>query len=97
MDNTLKELVGKLPTNCLSVLDHFVASAVTKGLKSNFRTVSSLTLLRNSNNVLITTYTPLGTKRSFVENVGNISAMERRSSKIIFNNYHPPLLLHAIL
>ena len=29
--NTLKQFVGKLPTNCLSVLDHFVKLAL-KGL-----------------------------------------------------------------
>ena len=29
--NTLKQFVGKLPTNCLSVLDHFVG-LVLKGL-----------------------------------------------------------------
>ena len=31
--NTLKQFVGKLPTNCLSVFDHFVKLAL-KGLKS---------------------------------------------------------------
>ena len=30
--NTLKQFVGKLPTNCLSVSDHFVGLAL-KGLK----------------------------------------------------------------
>ena len=30
--NTLKQFVGKLPTNCLSVYDHFVGLAL-KGLK----------------------------------------------------------------
>ena len=30
--NTLKQFVGKLPTNCLSVLDHFLELAF-KGLK----------------------------------------------------------------
>ena len=30
--NTLKQFVGKLPTNCLSVFDHFVGPAL-KGLK----------------------------------------------------------------
>ena len=30
--DTLKQFVGKLPTNCLSVLDHFVGLAL-KGLK----------------------------------------------------------------
>ena len=32
--NTLKQFVGKLPTNCLSVFDHFVGLAL-KGLKRN--------------------------------------------------------------
>ena len=31
--NTLKQFVGKLPANCLSVSDHFVRLAL-KGLKS---------------------------------------------------------------
>ena len=31
--NTLKQFVGKLPTNCLSVFDHFVGLAL-KGLNS---------------------------------------------------------------
>ena len=30
--NTFKQFVGKLPTNCLSVFDHFVGLAL-KGLK----------------------------------------------------------------
>ena len=30
--NTLKQLVGKLPTNCVNVFDHFVELAL-KGLK----------------------------------------------------------------
>ena len=30
--NTLKQFVGKLPTNCLSVFDHFVGLTL-KGLK----------------------------------------------------------------
>ena len=30
--NTLKQFVGNLPTNCLSVFDHFVGLAL-KGLK----------------------------------------------------------------
>ena len=33
--NTLKQLVCKMPTNCLSVFDHFVGLAL-KGLKRNF-------------------------------------------------------------
>ena len=32
--NTLKQIVGKLQTNCLSVFDHFVGLAL-KGLKVN--------------------------------------------------------------
>ena len=32
--NTLKQLVGKFPTNCLSVFDHFVGLAL-KGLRSD--------------------------------------------------------------
>ena len=31
--NTLKQFIGKLPTNCLSVFDHFVILAL-KGLKT---------------------------------------------------------------
>ena len=34
--NTLKQFVGKLPTNCLSVFDHFVELAL-KGLKVIYR------------------------------------------------------------
>ena len=37
--NTIKQLVGKLPTNCLSVLDHVVGLTI-KGLK--------LSLIKNS-------------------------------------------------
>ena len=33
--NTLKQFVGKLPTNCLNVFDHFVGLAL-KGLKEHF-------------------------------------------------------------
>ena len=33
--NTLKQFVGKLPTNCLSVFDHFVRLAL-KGLSFTF-------------------------------------------------------------
>ena len=32
--NTLKQFVGKLPTNCLTVFDHFVGLAL-KGLKKS--------------------------------------------------------------
>ena len=34
--NTLKQFVGNLPTNCLSVFDHFMNLAL-KGLKSNLK------------------------------------------------------------
>ena len=34
--NTLKQLVGKLPTNCLSVFEHFVGLAL-KGLRLSLR------------------------------------------------------------
>ena len=34
--NTLRQFVGKWPTNCLSVFDHFVGLAL-KGLTLNFR------------------------------------------------------------
>ena len=34
--NTLKQFVDNLPTNCLSVFDHFVGLAL-KGLKSNIK------------------------------------------------------------
>ena len=33
--DTLKEFLGNLPTNCLSVFDHFVGLTL-KGLKNNF-------------------------------------------------------------
>ena len=33
--NTLKQFVGKLPTNCLSVFDHFLGLAL-KGLRKAF-------------------------------------------------------------
>ena len=33
--NTLKQFVGKLPTNCLSVFDHFVGLAL-KGLMISY-------------------------------------------------------------
>ena len=34
--NTLKQIVGKLPTNCLSVFDHFVGLAL-KGLITQWK------------------------------------------------------------
>ena len=36
--NTLKQFVGNLPTNCLSVFDHFVGLAL-KGLRKLFLTI----------------------------------------------------------
>ena len=38
--NTLKQFVGKLPTNCLSVFDHFVKLALN-GLKRRKMMISS--------------------------------------------------------
>ena len=35
LSNTLKQFVGKLPTNCLSMFDHFVGLAL-KGLKETY-------------------------------------------------------------
>ena len=35
--NTLKQFVGKLPTNCLSVSDHFVGLALNKEAEVNNR------------------------------------------------------------
>ena len=35
--NTLKQFVGKLPTNCLSVFDHFVGLALNKEAEVNNR------------------------------------------------------------
>ena len=39
--NTLKQFVGNLPTNCLSVFDHFVG-LVLKGLRCSFATLLKL-------------------------------------------------------
>ena len=36
--NTLKQFVGKLPTNCFSVFGHFVGLAL-KGLKTHCKTL----------------------------------------------------------
>ena len=44
--NTLKQFVGNLPTNCLSVLDHFVGLAL-KGLKQLLKVSLSGNILRN--------------------------------------------------
>ena len=38
--NTLKQFVGKLPTNCLSVFDYFVGLAL-KGFINSFKTVQT--------------------------------------------------------
>ena len=43
--NTLKQFVSNLPTNCLSVFDHFVKS-VLKGLKSFIIALKSVTGLK---------------------------------------------------
>ena len=40
--NTLKQFVGNLPTNCLSVFDHFVGLAL-KGLKGAIQSLITLT------------------------------------------------------
>ena len=37
--NTIKQFVGKLPTNCLSVFDHFVGLTI-KRLNSDLRAIS---------------------------------------------------------
>ena len=44
--NTLKQFVGNLPTNCLSVLDHFVGLPL-KGLKQLLKVSLSDSILRN--------------------------------------------------
>ena len=44
--NTLKQFVGKLPTNCLSVFDHFVKLTL-KGLSFTSRVSNFVTLLCN--------------------------------------------------
>ena len=44
---TLKQFVEKLPTNCLSVFDHFVG-LTHKGLKSECKILTSI---QNANNV----------------------------------------------
>ena len=46
--NTLKQFVGKLPTNCLSLFDHFVKLAL-KGLTS-FKYFSNHTYLKHKTN-----------------------------------------------
>ena len=47
--NTLKQLVGNLPTNCLSVFDHLVRLAI-KGLMKDSQTDSSNTILKDKRN-----------------------------------------------
>ena len=42
--NTLKQFVGKLPTNCLSVFDHFVKLAL-KGLSNDQLVMTAITKL----------------------------------------------------
>ena len=52
--NTLKQFVGNLPTNSLSVFDHFVKFAL-KGLLSEFgRGWGDLILLHNKDGVKVT-------------------------------------------
>ena len=41
--NTLKQFVGKLPTNCLSVFDHFVGLALKGLTEKNLKTLSTKT------------------------------------------------------
>ena len=48
--NTLKQCVGNLPTNCLSVFDHFMNSAL-KGLSIIFKKKASF-LITHSEKVL---------------------------------------------
>ena len=50
--NTLKQFVGKLPTNCLSVFGHFVGLAL-KGLKYTFVLFTSLILWYQSKSLII--------------------------------------------
>ena len=63
--NTLKQFVGKLPTNCLSVFDHFVGQ-VLKGLINtffildyqclNFNSLNQFHKIRNKTDELIKKY-----------------------------------------
>ena len=41
--NTLKQFVGNLPTNCLSVFDHFVGLAL-KGLRNSYNPLCTKSL-----------------------------------------------------
>ena len=45
--NTLKQIVGKLPTICLSVFDHFSGLAL-KGLSNSYTLFVSCIWLRNA-------------------------------------------------
>ncbi|XP_057317720.1 transmembrane protein 223-like [Hydractinia symbiolongicarpus] len=47
-----------------------------------FRSVSSITLLKESQKVLFTTYTPIGTIRNFAIDVRNVSAIQPRAGKM---------------
>lgn len=47
-----------------------------------FRSVSSITLLKSSDQVLFSTYTPLGSIRHFKISVRDVSAVQPRSSKM---------------
>ena len=53
--NTLKQFVGKLPTNCLSVFDHFVGLAF-KRLIDKTHTIFLPTIIRSSQDSLFTNY-----------------------------------------
>ena len=56
--NTLKQFVGKLPTNCLSVFDHFVELAL-KGLKKDYFVKNTAILMKKSNEKGNETFTAL--------------------------------------
>ena len=64
--NTLKQFVGKFPTNCLSVFDHFVALArkgLTSKSKSKIKTSNSPKLL-----LILKTFSILLKKKRTMEN-----------------------------
>ena len=50
--NTLKQFVGKLRTNCLSVFHHFVILAL-KGLTISFQMISNISALNSRHNLVI--------------------------------------------
>ena len=52
--NTLKQFVGKVPTNCLSLFDHFVGLAL-KGL-SYLKTDTSAFLKRSTTDIFLGIY-----------------------------------------